>query len=119
VIERLLSGVGLEDDSPWGDLHGKPLGKRGLASMLSKYAVRPVKVNVQGVSLQGYRREHLWDAWVRYLPSLDAARPEHPEPSAFSAEKSVPDVPDVPEIQRGEGAKAHSVNGVASDAELF
>ena len=46
IIERLINGTGLEDDAPWGDLHGKLLAKRGLASMLAKYNVRPLKVTV-------------------------------------------------------------------------
>jgi len=70
ILTLLCAGPesGLEDDAPWSELHGKPLGVRGLASMLKPYAVRSVKVNVGGRSLQGYRREHLWDAWQRYLP---------------------------------------------------
>jgi hypothetical protein len=80
VLERLIHDDEhrLEADAPWGDLHGKALSKRGLASMLSRYQIRPVKVTVGGHSLQGYRREHLWDAWVRYLPSTHG-KPESAE----------------------------------------
>ena len=88
------------------DLHGKPLAKRGLASILGKYGVRPTKVTVRGKSLQGYRREHLWDAWVRYLPPLcsNSARPELPEFPASLGAKPVPAVPVIPEIRQEKGA---------------
>jgi hypothetical protein len=104
VIERLVSGEGLEDDAPWADLHGRPIGKRTLASLLAKYNVRPLKVTVNGRSLQGYRREHLWDAWVRYLPSPDPARPELPELSASRGATTIPPIPAIPEVRHGEGA---------------
>jgi hypothetical protein len=85
IINRLVDGErhGLEPDAPWGSLRGEPLTKRGLASMLGKYEVRPQKVTVAGVSLQGYRREHLWDVWTRYLPSLESGEPEQPESPEF------------------------------------
>lgn len=95
IIERLIDGEhhGLEADAPWGDLRGNPLSKRALASMLSRYDVHPVKVTIGGISLQGYRREHLWDAWVRYLPSSTSGEPELPE---------------LPELARGNGASGSS-----------
>ena len=69
VLERLCNGPdsGLDDDAPWADLRGKALGVRGLATMLKRYGVQSIRVKVDGLSLQGYRREHLWDAWQRYL----------------------------------------------------
>jgi hypothetical protein len=73
--------AGLAPDAPWADLHGKPINVRQLASLLRPYGVSPTKVKVLGRSLQGYRREQLWDAWQRYLPSV-SAEPEPPEPSA-------------------------------------
>lgn len=115
ILQRLIAGedYGLDADAPWGDLHDKPLGKRGLASMLAKYNVRPVKVRVGGSVLQGYRREHLGDAWVRYLPSApgtaQSEQPEHPEHRAPSGRSngaappaSVPVVPDVPDLRHPE-----------------
>jgi hypothetical protein len=67
IVDRLTIGDGLDADAPWGELHGKPLSKRVLASMLKKYDVAPRKVRVGDAVLQGYRREDLWDVWVRYL----------------------------------------------------
>ena len=39
------------------------------------------KVKVARKALQGYRAEHLADAWTRYLPSILAeAEPPEPKP---------------------------------------
>lgn len=83
ILQRLHDGDlhGLDADAPWGDLHGKPLSARGLATMLRPYGVKPTKVKVNGRALQGYRRDALWDAWERYLPPLPGS-PEPPEPPA-------------------------------------
>jgi hypothetical protein len=122
VIERLVCGDALDEDAPWADLHGKPLGKRALASMLAKYGVKPTKVRIGTRVLQGYRRADLWDAWTRYLPQPAStnAEPEHLEHTASdpctSGTKAVPDlVPDVPDVPEflSEG------NAFPGDAEVF
>jgi hypothetical protein len=122
AIEGLVSGDDLDEDAPWSDLHGRPLGKRALASMLAKYGVKPTKVRIGARVLQGYRRADLWDAWMRYLPqpAFSIAKPEHPEQAASHPCTSsakvvpdlVPDVPDVPECLRESDA-------FPGDAEVF
>ena len=98
ILERLHKGDGLDADAPWNDLHGRPIAERGLATMLKKFDVSSIKVKVEGLALQGYRREHLWDAWQRYLPSThlpkeaEPAEPSEPEP------EGVPLVPQVPAV---------------------
>lgn len=110
ILARLTHGEdhGLDDDAPWADLRGQPLASRGLASLLRKYDIKPEKVKVAGLSLQGYRREHLHDAWARYLPpSPGSAQAEPPEPSAPFAENGgveVPEVPEVPDFRQEKGA---------------
>jgi hypothetical protein len=102
ILSRLCSGPqhGLDDDAPWNEMYGKPLGVRGLASMLKRYAVSSIKVKVEGRSLQGYRREHLWDAWTRYLPSVPApVEPSEPADCAALSQESVPEVPQVPDVR--------------------
>ncbi len=76
----LLERLNDLDEAPWGDLYGKPLQPRTLARMLKRYDVTSTKVKVDGRSLQGYRREDMWDAWTRYLLSV-TAETEPPEPS--------------------------------------
>lgn len=68
ILEALL---GLEE-SPWGDLYGKPLNARGLAQRLQKYDVaKSHTVRIGELLAKGYAKADLWDAWNRYLqPSV-------------------------------------------------
>jgi hypothetical protein len=63
------------DESPWGDLRGKPLDARGLARRLRKYEVRPGDHRFDDGVRKGYRAEDFYDAWQRYLPVADVALP--------------------------------------------
>jgi hypothetical protein len=56
------------DESPWGDLKGKPLDARRLANILRPYGVESKQVRIGEKSQKGYRRDDLWDVWERYLP---------------------------------------------------
>jgi hypothetical protein len=56
------------DESPWGDLKGKPLDSRGLARRLKDYGVKPATIRVALGTAKGYRRSDFFDAWSRYLP---------------------------------------------------
>jgi hypothetical protein len=121
--EMVLDKLHRMEESPWGDLRGKPLDARGLARRLRQYDITSVKVKVDGKALQGYRREHLHDAFVRYLPplnpeSVEPVEPVEPprpeiavqvpllgevpepvqpvEPVAPSTTRTVPEVPEVP-----------------------
>ena len=112
ILDRLRKGDGLDDDAPWDSIRGATIASRLLASLLREYGIRSTKVKVNGASLQGYRREDLWDAWSRYLPSVpaEAEPPEPEEPLTVQATESgaftgsgssaspgieVPEVPDV------------------------
>jgi hypothetical protein len=64
--EVLSKLVGLEE-SPWGDIRGKPLEERGLAKLLKKYGVSPKPVRVGGAQARGYSRADLHDPWKRYV----------------------------------------------------
>lgn len=66
----LTALIGLEE-SPWSDLRGKPLDERGLAKRLSAYGIKSTLVRLGESVVRGYRREDLFDAWCRYLPSPD------------------------------------------------
>lgn len=70
ILERLTS----LDESPWGDLRGKPLDARGLARRLAKYAngdspIRPVQYRDGERVVRGYLAADLADPWSRYLPT--------------------------------------------------
>jgi hypothetical protein len=70
--EKLLEKLCKLEESPWGDLRGKPLDARGLARRLKPYDVRPEDVRLGEDVRKGYRRTDLHDAWRRYLPQMSA-----------------------------------------------
>jgi hypothetical protein len=73
--EDLLTALCALDESPWADLHGKPLNARGLGSRLRTYGVTSKSVRIGDKTPKGYAREDLWDAWSRYLatPPMESA----------------------------------------------
>jgi len=58
--------IGMEE-SPWGELKGKPLDSRGLSARLRPYGISPKTVRIGTTTPKGYRKEDMHDAWVRYL----------------------------------------------------
>jgi hypothetical protein len=70
LTSELLERLHAVDESPWGDLKGKPLDPRGLARRLDPYGVKPRQVRTLATTGKGYRREDFWDAWTRYLSPL-------------------------------------------------
>lgn len=69
IIEALVA----MDESPWGELNGKPLDSRGLARRLKKYDIEPKTIRLPDISgystktAKGYSRSDMHDIWVRYL----------------------------------------------------
>ncbi len=96
----------LDDDAPWADLWGKAINARKMAELLRPYGIKSRKVKIDGISLQGYRREDLWDAWQRWLPAVESEKAEPMEPAEpdrmtrpFSTHLEVPDSSqNVPEV---------------------
>jgi hypothetical protein len=68
----ILTALHLLDEAPWGDLHGRPLNNHGLAVRLRAYGIKPKQVRLGDVTLKGYARADLYDAWQRYLPASPA-----------------------------------------------
>ena len=58
------------EESPWGDLRGKPLDSRGLSRRLAKYGVKPKTVRIGVVTAKGYSRQDFHDPWSRYCHSV-------------------------------------------------
>ncbi|MFZ4137192.1 DUF3631 domain-containing protein [Streptomyces koyangensis] len=79
---EILSILNALEESPWGDLDGRPLTARALSKMLKEYvtaAGRPISprtLRISGQPVKGYTRDDLTDAWNRYCP----APPEPPTP---------------------------------------
>ena len=106
---EILAQLHALDAAPWADLKGAPLDARGLSRLLAPYDVEPVKVKADGRPLQGYRADHLADAWARYLPCADddpkgsggsrtSADDRNPADQLWPAQ--VPEVPEVPDLQQ-------------------
>ncbi len=72
--EQILTKLIALEESPWGDLRGKPLNARGLSNRLRPYGVSPTTVRFGPALAKGYPRGSFLDAWTRYLgaPTLDA-----------------------------------------------
>lgn len=66
--EMILNDLHAIEESPWGDIRGKPLDARGLSYRLRGYGIAPRNVRIGDTIPKGYRREDLHDAWERYLP---------------------------------------------------
>ncbi|KRV47550.1 DNA primase [Wenjunlia vitaminophila] len=70
-ILHLLNGM---EESPWGDLDGRPLNPRSLSAMLREYVtasgkpIGPRFLRIGGQPTKGYHRDDLTDAWNRYCP---------------------------------------------------
>lgn len=65
--ETLIDHLVSLDESPWGDLRGKPLDARGLSRRLGKYGIKPHVVRIGEVTPRGYELGDFHDVWRRYL----------------------------------------------------
>ncbi|MCB0928618.1 MAG: DUF3631 domain-containing protein [Mycolicibacterium insubricum] len=87
---EILSKLADLDEAPWADLYGEGLKPRKLSQLLSDYEIRSQDVWTMGGSRKGYRREDLWDAWGRYVPSekgdVREDREESDEPQVTAPE---------------------------------
>lgn len=63
----ILEALNAMEESPWGDIRGKPLDPRGLSHRLAKYGVQRHTVRIGSVTGKGYSRSDLADSWQRYL----------------------------------------------------
>jgi hypothetical protein len=81
TTKEVLQALNNLDESPWGDLKGKPLDERSLPRRLKQYGIKSKNLNLGGYDRpKGYHRDDLYDAWNRYLPS-----PPSSETTATSA----------------------------------
>lgn len=88
--ESILDSLHKLDESPWGDLRGKPMDSRHLAKYLKPYGVSSKNIRIGNSTPKGYAKEDLHDPFVRYLspvgkPAIDTAT------SATSETNSTPE----------------------------
>jgi hypothetical protein len=63
ILERLVE----LEESPWGDLRGKPIDARKLSQLLRAYEVERTTFREGSTTAKGYTRASLSDPWKRYL----------------------------------------------------
>jgi hypothetical protein len=80
--EHLLSELHKLEESPWGDLRGKPLDARGLSQRLRPYDIKPTTIRTAVGTPKGYRRKDMHDAWLRYLGPNVAATEDREQHSS-------------------------------------
>ena len=86
-VDRLFSAdlateLGKIEESPWGDLRGKPLNTTGLAKRLKPFEIKPRQIRVAANTSKGYTKEDFLDAWKRYIPLVGETgeTPKHSGP---------------------------------------
>jgi hypothetical protein len=77
--------LGKIEESPWGDLRGKPLNTTGLAKRLKPFEIKPRQIRVAASTSKGYKKEDFLDAWKRYIPLVGETgetgeTPKHSDP---------------------------------------
>ncbi len=75
------------EDSPWGDLRGRPLDARHLAALLKPYGIRPSTIREGDKTPKGYRGQDFHDAFKRYLPSTGELAATSATPGTAHAQK--------------------------------
>jgi hypothetical protein len=87
----LLKALFAVEEGPWGDLSGKPLDARKLASRLKPYGIRPHTVRVGDKTAKGYSAEDFNDAFHRYVPEIavTSVTPSHAHDSAPAPSENV------------------------------
>jgi hypothetical protein len=114
----LITALVAMDESPWGDLRGKPLDARGLASRLSKYEVKPRTLRNGGSTFKGYDRADLVDVWSRYVTDVtDVTDPTADGHTTPLAEKPI----NVTDDEGGvlESSKRYTTNPVGINDEAL
>ncbi len=68
--ELVKALIGMEE-SPWGDLDGKPVSPTNMARLLKPHRVKPGphRMGAEKKIIKGYLRSDFTDAWARYSPS--------------------------------------------------
>ncbi len=64
----LLRLLHSDDEAPWGDVGGRKLDARKLATMLRPFNICSVSVRLGDATPKGYRRADFEEVWRRYLP---------------------------------------------------
>lgn len=101
LLDR-LHGI---ETAPWGNIKGEPIDARFLARMLSKYDVPTNNTfKLAGRPVKGYQVSDLYDAWERYVPSVQISNSGNQSNQTSETSPKVTAVTDVTETpETGEG----------------
>jgi hypothetical protein len=117
VILRRLTEL---PEAPWGDLGGKPLTDRTLASRLRQYGIKSKVIRVGDQTPRGYAKEDLHDVWLRYVPgsrplpeAQQAQQAQHTSEDGGLSQKSVADVVD---RKRNNGSSERNMTSDVADS---
>jgi hypothetical protein len=91
--ETLLERLCGREESPWADIYGKPLDKRGLAKRLKGYGVKSKDVWTNDKTKKGYYAADLHGVWKRYLTPKRDERDEREE--IDNKDKNLADIADI------------------------
>jgi hypothetical protein len=114
---ELLASLNAIEESPWGDLKGKPLEARRLARLLRPYGIKPGTIRLaDGQTPKGYSAEAFSDAWSRYLLSPDEPPQAQQPPQAPDSDSA--DVADVADVAANSGVHARALVDAAGRSPL-
>lgn len=139
LVERLCK----LDESPWGDLRGKPIDARGVARRLRPFDVRPKQIRLSDhETRKGYELGDFLDPWSRYLvlpgksetnetavteqvtesESVSGPDPvsdgnETPPERETESEPTTSDVPSVSDVSLSQGREAQTKPSLHEQAE--
>jgi 5S rRNA maturation endonuclease (ribonuclease M5) len=72
--KTILGVLHAMEEAPWKDLKdNKALDARGLALRLRQYGIKSKQIREGDLTMKGYQRADLLDAWARYLPPSQAS----------------------------------------------
>lgn len=65
--DSIINALCVLDESPWGDIRGKPIDARGIAHRLGVYGIKAKGLRFGDHTLRGYSRSDMHESWQRYL----------------------------------------------------
>ncbi|THJ24513.1 MAG: DUF3631 domain-containing protein [Nitrospira sp. CG24E] len=114
ILEELIS----LEESPWGDLRGKPLDGRRLSKLLKPYGIAPKPVRRGESVFKGYEQTDLQDAWSRYVPSESTNTPLGVSPLPLSPIVPVTPVTTVTDENTTSATSATDMSSLSSEETI-
>ena len=92
------------EEAPWGDLKGRSLDARGLASRLRPFGIRSRTIRLSDtLTVKGYLKETFVPEWARYLPPPTPESPSQASQASQTPDTDRDDVTDVTDVTANTG----------------